>query len=670
MTKPLKLFIPPSAALFFAIIFISFLLSHAAHVQADNKPSESNPQQKAKALTQSLLALSHAYQEAEPHAKDKALEQLYNLAKGRHDYLLTLIQDSPDLVQDIALSAKDRASMPEEIRDLLEEEMEFEGQLTLLYADYDDSPAELLHFLESDDGSSRVSLHFKQAPKGLKTGQKITAKGLFIQDKEKKQGTLGAMAVEPEEGIMTLALGGTGTEGTPGQAVSLGEQSVAVILVNFQDQPEEPITVDGAHNLVFTQTNDFMQENSFGQNWLAGQTTGWYTLPINRTCINTEISNAAKDMAAANQVDLSQFSRIIYMFPRNSSCGWSGLGTVGGTQSETWINGRFEVRVVAHELGHNYGLYHAHSLECGTETAGTNCGVYDYGDKFDIMGMDYAAHFNAYHKEQLGWLSTSNADIVEVTNSGQYTIDVYQAASGTRAVKIPKGLDASGNQEWYYIEFRQPVGFDTFLEYFPAITNGVIIRTGNDQDLNSSYLYDMTPASSSYFDWDDAALLQGQSYQDSNAGITVSVIGMNTNSATLDIVVSGNGGGSGTGGGSDPDPTPDNQAPVAVNDAAVTAVNASIAIAVLNNDYDADNQAITIVSAASPANGSVTINSDGTVTYKPRRKFTGADSFSYSISDGIDTATATVTIDVQSSSTGGGGGGKTGGGGKGGGKNK
>jgi len=666
MTKPVKLFIQPYAALFFAIIFISFLLSHAAHVQAADNPADSNPRQKAHALTQSLLALSLAYQQAEQHAKDRALEQLHNTAKSRHDFLLGLIKDDPATVLEVSLTAKDKSNMPEEVRDFIEEKVEFEGHLKLLYADYDDSPAELRHYLEGED-NSRISLHFKNPPKGLKTGQQVKANGLFFEADEDNEGTLGAMALESDEGIMTLALGGTGTDGTASQSASLGEQSVAVILVNFQDKSDEPISVDAAHNLVFTQTNDFMLESSFGQNWLAGQTTGWYTLPINQTCIDTEIANAAKQMAAANQVDLSQFSRIIYMFPNNPSCGWSGLGTVGGTQSETWINGRFEVRVVGHELGHNYGLHHAHSLECGSNTTGNNCMSQEYGDKYDIMGMDFAAHYNAYHKEQLGWLSKANADIVEVSTSGQYSLNVYQTASGTRAVKIPKGLDASGNQQWYYIEYRQPVGFDTYLQNYPAITNGVIVRTATDQDIRSSYLYDMTPDSSTYFDWDDASLSQGQTYQDSNAGFTVSVIGMNSNTATLDIVVAGNGGG--TGGGGNTDPTPDNQAPVAVNDTAATAVNASIAIAVLSNDYDADNQAITVVSATSPSNGSVSINADGSVTYKPRRKFTGSDTFSYTISDGVDTATATVSISVENTTSGGGSGGGPGGG-KGGGKNK
>lgn len=665
MATSLKSYATPISALLLSLLL--FTLLYTANVKAAPDSSTINKQQQAESLTESLKALNLAYQRAESSAAEQALEKLRNVAMARHDFLLGLIKKDPATVLAVSLSAEDRAKMPEAIRDFIEERVEFEGQLKVLYADYDNAPAELRHYLVSDQGNGRISLHFKKSPKGFKTGQKITVEGIFFEDKERAEGTLGAMALESDEDILTLALGGSGTEGAAGENYSIGEQSVAVILVNFLDNAEEPITVDAAHDLVFNQTNNFMQESSFGQNWLAGQTTGWYNLAINQTCIDIEIANAAKEMATANQIDLSRFSRIVYMFPNNPSCGWSGLGTVGGAQSESWINGRFEVRVVGHELGHNYGLHHAHSLECGNTTTGNNCVSQEYGDKYDIMGVNFAAHYNAFHKEQLGWMSTANADIVEVSTSGQYTISVYQTGSGTRAIKIPKGLDESGNQVWYYLEYRQSVGFDSFLENYPEITSGVIIRSGTAQDIRSSYLYDMTPASSTYFDWDDAALLSGASYQDSDAGISVSVLGINSETATLDITLAG--GGSGSSGGSEP--TAENQVPVAVDDAIVTAINTTISVPVLNNDYDLDDQTINLVSATNPSNGTVSVNANGTIEYKPRRKFVGADSFSYSITDGIDTATAVVTVDVQNSTSGGGGKGTgNGAGGKGGGKNR
>lgn len=90
-----------------------------------------------------------------------------------------------------------------------------------------------------------------------------------------------------------------------------------------------------------------------------------------------------------------------------------------------------------------------------------------------------------------------------------------------------------------------------------------------------------------------------------------------------------------------------NSAPVAADDAATTGEETAIAIAVLGNDTDSDGDTLTVQSATQPANGSVTINADGTITYTPALNFAGDDSFDYTISDGNGgSATATVVVTV------------------------
>ena len=70
-------------------------------------------------------------------------------------------------------------------------------------------------------------------------------------------------------------------------------------------------------------------------------------------------------------------------------------------------------------------------------------------------------------------------------------------------------------------------------------------------------------------------------------------------------------------------------------------------IAVLANDRDVDGNPL-VVSAAGPAgNGTVVRNANGSITYTPRNRFAGIDTFSYTISDGQGgTATATVSVIV------------------------
>jgi hypothetical protein len=93
-------------------------------------------------------------------------------------------------------------------------------------------------------------------------------------------------------------------------------------------------------------------------------------------------------------------------------------------------------------------------------------------------------------------------------------------------------------------------------------------------------------------------------------------------------------------------PVPPNQPPVAVNDNATTVQGQSITILVLFNDYDPENDPITITGTTDGANGSVTDNGSN-VVYTPNAGFTGTDSFTYTISDGnggSDTANVTVTV--------------------------
>ena len=90
-----------------------------------------------------------------------------------------------------------------------------------------------------------------------------------------------------------------------------------------------------------------------------------------------------------------------------------------------------------------------------------------------------------------------------------------------------------------------------------------------------------------------------------------------------------------------------NQAPVAGDDSASTLVEVPVNIDVLGNDFDADNDLLALSIDTQPANGSVTIEADLTMTYTPNAAFSGSDSFVYLVDDGnggMDTATVNVTV--------------------------
>ena len=91
-----------------------------------------------------------------------------------------------------------------------------------------------------------------------------------------------------------------------------------------------------------------------------------------------------------------------------------------------------------------------------------------------------------------------------------------------------------------------------------------------------------------------------------------------------------------------------NDAPVAADDAASTNEDTPVAIAVLANDSDGDSATLTPIVVSGPANGSATVEADGSITYAPAANFNGTDSFTYKASDGAaESGVVTVTITVR-----------------------
>ena len=95
---------------------------------------------------------------------------------------------------------------------------------------------------------------------------------------------------------------------------------------------------------------------------------------------------------------------------------------------------------------------------------------------------------------------------------------------------------------------------------------------------------------------------------------------------------------------------PANDEPVALDDSDSTAEDVALVIDgadLLSNDSDIDLDTLTIASFSQPSHGSVVDNGDGTFTYTPESNYSGADSFSYTVSDGAggtDTATVSLTV--------------------------
>ena len=243
-----------------------------------------------------------------------------------------------------------------------DQDVQLEGELEIIYQDFKDGRHSLSYSLKRSDGT-QVPLQFaKEPPTHLLSGAHVRASGQI------SGGSLILYSGSTSRHNTTTSGDATGlhTSSIP-VPNTFGAQSTLVILVNFQDSATQPFTTADAHNMFFGTANNFFMENSYGQTSLTGDVVGWYTIPDSiTTCNISQIATDAQNAATAAGINLSIYTRYVYAFPQNNACGWAGSSYVGGNPSQSWINGNLDVHTRDHELGHAFGLWHSHSLDCGT----------------------------------------------------------------------------------------------------------------------------------------------------------------------------------------------------------------------------------------------------------------------------------------------------------------
>ncbi|MGR5163809.1 tandem-95 repeat protein, partial [Vibrio owensii] len=84
-----------------------------------------------------------------------------------------------------------------------------------------------------------------------------------------------------------------------------------------------------------------------------------------------------------------------------------------------------------------------------------------------------------------------------------------------------------------------------------------------------------------------------------------------------------------------------------VSDSANIVEDTPTILDVLDNDsFEGQSPVVSIEAGNGPANGSVVVNDDGTITYTPNQDYNGADEFTYIVTSGGVTETTTVSLNV------------------------
>ncbi|HXG68856.1 MAG TPA: hypothetical protein VNO70_27405, partial [Blastocatellia bacterium] len=402
---------------------------------------------------------------------------------------------------------------------------ELEGTIIVQHEDGPDW-SRTVYFL--DTGGEQVRLKFRDESVALRAGARVSVRGKLRHGVLKVKNAAADLRVT--EGLLALA------------SRPVGEQRALVMLFNFQDNPgHKPWAADAIRNLFFNTVNQFYKEASYNATWISGDFTGWYTLPIASTDCAADKRAAAEAGARALGFEPNNYARKVYIYPRQGCNSWAGLTinylNSAGFKSEIWINGYADFKTLAHEYGHSLGFAHSASYTCNGGVLAGTCTRSEYGDRYDVMGNTSTGYVNAAHRDDAGWFTAGMPMIEQVTEDGVYTIGPLEAMDGNlKALKIFKSIDpATGLANYYYLEFRQAIGYDSYLSSYPAITGGVLFHLAlAPKDTSLFYdckLLDMTPGTSGA----DQALGVGRSYTDPDIPVTISVLSANSAGATVSV---------------------------------------------------------------------------------------------------------------------------------------
>jgi len=221
-------------------------------------------------------------------------------------------------------------------------------------------------------------------------------------------------------------------------AAPKANESVLVVLASTGSKPYSIADIQRA----FAQTNAFMLRASFGQVHLSADVTPWLTgLTSKPGCgaldgtIDSVLAPARKEAAGAG-FDTSHYDTVVYELP-DARCGFFGA-TFG---HQIMLTREPTVELLAHELGHSFGLGHAMGANCIDYL---RCSLQDTGDTLSPMGSG-SLDYSAYEKALLGWIPPQP----HVTSPRSYAL-----APPTSRTKLAQALivDTAGGTWW--IEYR------------------------------------------------------------------------------------------------------------------------------------------------------------------------------------------------------------------------
>lgn len=310
-------------------------------------------------------------------------------------------------------------------------------------------------------------------------------------------------------------------------AWATGVKKVLMIRVDFSDFPGDPkwgsvtCTAEYAQNLLDTKVAPFYSGSSYGATSLVCTASPkLYRMPSTGASYATsgDVNKLYNDATAAAGADfnVAGYDRVVIAFPSlgsvtGSKITFGGQAIIGGTK--VWANGEVDFRIVAHEIGHNYGLLHAGSWEVTDGDPASAAGTAsEYGDPFNVMGIgnnDPVQEFSPSAKIKLGWLTSTNTKTV--TASGTYRVYNFGADNPGCKNEVVALLVQRDASRTYWLSYR---GNYTISQ---SVLNGAYVYWAVGGSNYETLVLDLATPGNTF---QDSPLQVGASFTDSARGIT------------------------------------------------------------------------------------------------------------------------------------------------------
>ena len=432
------------------------------------------------------------------------------------------------------------------------------GIIRVFHIDYADKTSEYGYTLAGDNGRRNI-VDLGEPPPGVENGARATISG-----------PLDAYGYIRADTIEILAPPSPAT--THGAATTVTAQatttSYAVAPLKFPTNTAtpftynaDPFTISAMNTTVFgaaptKSAAEYYKEVSYGAQLLNGQvinqSNAWLQAQVARPDCSGDLNGtlnaietqsetlAASATPPVTGLNWSSYPNGILYITDQLNCGWIGLGYIGFPRA--YSNQSNTLGVIGHEMGHNFGLYHAGSVGCPSGViAPSGCTVTEYGDPFVVMGNINAGHFNAYQKSALGYFGPSGV-ATHTTGTASYTLGpIESAGQSLYAVHIP----TSNPNRTYWVEFRQSLGFDAGLSGVGALGAQVRLSYPFENQAagytppypryDDTQFLDMTPPGN----FTDGALANGQTYTDASTGLSIKVTAASSTAVTVQVSMGG-----------------------------------------------------------------------------------------------------------------------------------